>query len=203
MAPCQRIVWRSSIKTAHEPPPMTYGKTLLDKAAEKAGSRYALAKITGIAESGLSRAATGERDVPAAWVLPLAQIAGVNPTAAMEAWSQERAQKKKARAAKRAERAGNMDEAGGKDPVSLTDYASYRVAVYASRHDCRETPRSCGPLRLSAVVSSGVRGVQRSLNSLFIRARWALWRAGMVAASVSPWRAAARSRSVPGSLALA
>lgn len=113
---------------------MAYGKDLLDKAAAKAGSRYALAKQTGIAESGLSRAANGERDVPASWVLPLAQIAGVDPIKAMEQWTRERAAKKKARQDV-AGRVGNVDEAGGKGPASLTQYASYllRAVVLSIR----------------------------------------------------------------------
>lgn len=76
---------------------MGYGKDLLDRAAAKAGSRYALSKLTGIAESNLSRATHGTRDIPASWVLPLARVAEVDPTEALEMWDLERAEKKRLR----------------------------------------------------------------------------------------------------------
>lgn len=76
---------------------MTYGKDLLARAAEKAGSRYALAKLTGLDEGDLSKAARGKREVPASWVLKLARVAGIDPTEAMEMHDLERSEKKRAR----------------------------------------------------------------------------------------------------------
>lgn len=76
---------------------MSYGKRLLDQAAEKAGSRYALAKLTEIDEGDLSKVASGKRDVPASWVLKLARVAGIDPTEAMEMHDLERAEKKRLR----------------------------------------------------------------------------------------------------------
>jgi DNA-binding transcriptional regulator YdaS (Cro superfamily) len=76
---------------------MGYGKDLLAKASEAAGSRYALAKLTGIAESNLSDAWNGKRQVPASWILKLARVAGVDPTEAMEFHDLERAEKKRLR----------------------------------------------------------------------------------------------------------
>lgn len=76
---------------------MPYGKDLLTAAVEKAGSRYALSKATGLAESELSRVWNGQRDVPASWVLPLARVAEVDPTEALENWDLERAEKKRLR----------------------------------------------------------------------------------------------------------
>ncbi len=76
---------------------MSYAKNLLDRATATAGSRYALAKLTGLNESDLSKAANGKRGVPAAWVLPLARVAGVDPTEAMEFWDMDRAEKKRLR----------------------------------------------------------------------------------------------------------
>lgn len=75
---------------------MSYGKDLLTAAVEKAGSRYALAKITAIDEGRLSRAWHGERAVPASWVFPLAQAAGVDPGEALEHFHAEQAEKKRA-----------------------------------------------------------------------------------------------------------
>lgn len=76
---------------------MKYGKTLLDRAIEQAGSRYALSKITEIPQSHLSDAFHEKREVPASWVLKLARVAGVDPTEAMEMHDLERAEKKRAR----------------------------------------------------------------------------------------------------------
>lgn len=76
---------------------MSYGKDLLAKAVAEAGSGYALAKTTEIAESHISEAMRGKRDVPASWVLKLARVAGVDPTEAMENHDLERAEKKRLR----------------------------------------------------------------------------------------------------------
>jgi hypothetical protein len=76
---------------------MSYGKDLLDRATAKAGSRYALHKLTEIDESDLSKAASGKRDVPASWVLKLARVAEVDPLQAMEQHDAERAERKKKR----------------------------------------------------------------------------------------------------------
>jgi DNA-binding transcriptional regulator YdaS (Cro superfamily) len=76
---------------------MGYGKDLLDRAAAKAGSRYALSKVTGIPESNLSEATHGKRNVPASWVLKLARVAEIDPTEAMEMHDLERAEKKRLR----------------------------------------------------------------------------------------------------------
>lgn len=76
---------------------MGYGKDLLERAAAKAGSRYALSKLTGIPQSDMSNVVTGKRDVPASWVLKLARIAEIDPTEAMESWDLERSEKKRLR----------------------------------------------------------------------------------------------------------
>lgn len=103
---------------------MSYGKDLLDRAAAKAGSRYALAKITGIDEGDLSKAAKGTRNVPASWVLPLARVAEVNPTEAMEFWDLERAEKKRRR------RLSSSSAAGGVAATLLT----FAVSVVPDHH---------------------------------------------------------------------
>jgi len=74
---------------------MRYGKDLLTKAVERAGSRYKLSQITAIPQSDLSDAWNGKRGVPASWVLRLARVAGVDPTEAMELHDLERSQAKK------------------------------------------------------------------------------------------------------------
>jgi len=76
---------------------MGYGKDLLDRATAKAGSRYALSKITGIPQSDMSDVVHGRREVPASWVLKLARVAEVDPTEAMEFWDYDRAEKKRLR----------------------------------------------------------------------------------------------------------
>lgn len=76
---------------------MSYGKALLARATEQAGSGYALAKVTGLAESHISEAMRGKRDVPASWVLKLARVAGIDPTEAMENHDLERSEKKRLR----------------------------------------------------------------------------------------------------------
>lgn len=62
---------------------MEYGKTLIDKAAEKCGSRYKLAKQTGISEGNLCKVHKGERSMPAEWAPLLAEQAGVDPVQAL------------------------------------------------------------------------------------------------------------------------
>jgi DNA-binding transcriptional regulator YdaS (Cro superfamily) len=76
---------------------MSYGKQLLDRAAAKAGSRYALAKLTDISQGNMSEVASGKRHVPASWILKLARIAEIDPTEAMEHWDLERSELKKKR----------------------------------------------------------------------------------------------------------
>lgn len=86
---------------------MSYGKALLTAAAEKAGSRYALSKLTDIPQSHMSDVILGRRDVPASWVLKLSRVAGVDPTEAMEHWDLDQAEKKRLR------RLSSRSEAGG------------------------------------------------------------------------------------------
>jgi hypothetical protein len=129
---------------------MGYGKELLTAAAEKAGSRYALAKATGIAESALSYAWNGKRDVPASWVLPLSRVAGVDPTEAMENWDLDRAEKKRLRRSLSHSAAvgavamwlcfassGDAQAQASDESTSLarglTAYASYRLARWLAR----------------------------------------------------------------------
>lgn len=70
---------------------MGYSASLLRRAVKAAGgSRYALSKLTDLPESHLSEVWHGKRRVPAAWVLPLAKVAGVDPADAMERHARER-----------------------------------------------------------------------------------------------------------------
>lgn len=94
---------------------MGYARDLLAAAAAKAGSRYALAQITGIDESDLSKAARGKRGVPASWILPLARVAKIDPTEAMEFWDLERAEKK---------RSGRLSRFSGPDGAAETSPTS-------------------------------------------------------------------------------
>lgn len=55
---------------------MTYGQTLIDKAAQACGSRYKVAEAMGLDEASLSKAARGLRPVPLEWVPTLAALAG-------------------------------------------------------------------------------------------------------------------------------
>jgi plasmid maintenance system antidote protein VapI len=65
---------------------MESGKTLIDRAAAKAGSRYRLAKDIDFPQSHLSTMASGKRTVPPALAAHLAAYAGEDPrTAALVA----------------------------------------------------------------------------------------------------------------------
>lgn len=55
---------------------MERGKTLLDKAAQVAGSFYALSKATGIPQSNMTHVMQGKRRLPMEWVPLLCEIAG-------------------------------------------------------------------------------------------------------------------------------
>jgi hypothetical protein len=74
---------------------MEYGKWLIDTAAKACGgSRYALSQTTKIPEQNLSAVYLGKRQFPLAWVVPLAELAGVDPSKAWAEVTAERARKK-------------------------------------------------------------------------------------------------------------
>jgi len=73
---------------------MSYGLTLIDKAAKRCGgSRYALSQATGIPQSTLSAVVNGKRSFPLSWCLRLATIAGVDPGEALRKLDAERRNK--------------------------------------------------------------------------------------------------------------
>jgi DNA-binding transcriptional regulator YdaS (Cro superfamily) len=138
---------------------MTYGKDLLTKAVAKIGTRYALAKATGLAESEISRAWNGKRDVPASWVLPLARVAEVDPTEAMESWDLERAEKKRLRQ--------QLLRSAVAGVAAMC--AAFGISVEDARAAIRSAP---APSNLISYTSSKVRRTREQLRGLFVRTRW-------------------------------
>jgi len=68
---------------------MQYGIFLIDKAAEKCGSFYALAKRMDVSEGNISAIRKGRRKLPLAWVYELATIAEVDPAWALKGATEE------------------------------------------------------------------------------------------------------------------
>lgn len=58
---------------------MEQAQTLIDKAAEVCGSRYKLAKLTGVSQGNLSEMVQGERGLPPALAGELAAMVGEDP----------------------------------------------------------------------------------------------------------------------------
>jgi hypothetical protein len=117
---------------------MNYGRTLIDKAVEKCGSRYAVAKAAQIDEGDLSRVVNGKANFPRNWAYKLALLAEVDPAEAMGFVEQEWAEAKKKRQQLSSLAAAGVVAtllfsyvSGGKDPIATVASA---LAEFAMLH---------------------------------------------------------------------
>jgi transcriptional regulator with XRE-family HTH domain len=108
---------------------MKYAHYLIDKAAEKCGSFYRLAQVTGWDESTISKVRRGKMKLPMKHVYHLCQLANISAEEALRELSMEQAAN-----AEQRHRLGNLKVAGGV-AMLLTSYNSdflYDIAIKAN-----------------------------------------------------------------------